>query len=798
MLEGLSASQAEVIDKMADGKNIQLLSVPGGGKTRTIAQKVLAFPHLNFIIISYNTKLVTETRNYIKQVVTNRDWKKTFVLVKTYHGLLSCLKKSAIHNDSLFNDCVDTLNFNALRKHWRYANFHRVIVDEGQDLRFSYFKLLPIFFAQVCYSPSMLRCAFLGDEEQVVYDFFPVSKADSRFLTLADQIFAPFFASDPSRAPIEWYKARLPCSYRLTPQIANFMNALISDPNRTIVSAKQPKTAGWVEMHICDVYSSKCADVILDIVKKEAGKQGQGYGDIMILFQSLNNRSPARAIVDELVANGVPVNVARAGTLSSSNSGENKVRILPAPSSKGLESRTVLYIHLDPILEPRFVRRVDFVACTRASEHLYLIQHANSVSMQQLKNFVLHTNVKQKDLRIVIQSNQPPDVLPNKTIETFMKRQSRIKTKDDHKHPIDALELFSFMDATFITNLTLHIQSQELKSPIADDDDPEVKREEFDDDDAVDEESKYVKELTCSFDHGKTTFNVAHIATLAIQFALELATSRHFPVRVEVVRKQLQSETNKPKNTRMSHLLDTASDTLSSLLLNLSKTTTDEEVVQLVIESDNMVAFGLLALVFDAYNGYREFLFAVTNFDFIKSDKIAARFELLYTCLQITLKENPSTAVWFKSETAHFKLDTQTLQVKACAPLVAIDKSFAVFFTLNHSATTQEDRLYATLAAKILRVQNNIFLFNAFDASVELVQCTALNDQATAIERLRDPCVFVREALNYKIGNVLPADLSDKQFVETMQLVVVDAMLGSTNTQDPIIKHMHSLVHDDE
>ena len=85
-----------------------------------------------------------------------------------------------------------------------------IVVDEAQDMSSLYYKLVVKIISNNLCDP---RICVIGDKYQCIYQF---KEADDRFITLADRIF--------TMNNLEWKELKLSTSYRITNQMANFIN----------------------------------------------------------------------------------------------------------------------------------------------------------------------------------------------------------------------------------------------------------------------------------------------------------------------------------------------------------------------------------------------------------------------------------------------------------------------------------------------------------------------------------------------------------------------------------------------
>lgn len=776
ILPGLSEHQAAVIDLMEAGYNVKVFAHPGCGKSTLITQIVLSFPRKRILIVSFNTALVASTLEMIYEKATNRDFGQYDVCVQTFHGLMSSLAKEVIHNDTLLWDALVYMNFDVLGRNWSHNDFDILVIDESQDLRKFFLILLFKVLLEVHPNRHKVQVVLLGDVEQLLYNFFALNPADQRYFTKAHHFFGQVLPARP------WKNAILPVSYRLTPQMVRFVNALL--PHKQMISGNlknhQSCITDYVELYITDVYLD-APNIIYNCIKKIVGMDMENCGSIMILFASVNENSPATKIVDKLIVEGFPVHVVRSGVLakgnpkktrknnSDNNNNNNnntddelkdikkgKIVVQTVSSSKGLERENVFFVNMTELLSTEFVTNPKVVGMTRARKKLFIIQNFFYVSQTQLANLIAkYPEIKQQDLQIIQTRPVPKELRKRKSRE----EQTKNGTCNFFSvNGLDTSSLFAFLDVQHMLDLAKHISSQIVLPSFLTTTTVDEKVQEEEEDQNSSNNSKnnteknlmlfndYIDEMTISFDGGKTFTNVNNICNTALQLAIEFGCTKgqkHL-VKIKMIQNVVQSKQDAMFVLMRERIYDAFEILFSSdnefESLEPKKQNIEEETVYDYYEENNekivkglcqrMAAFANLAIVCDAYQGYKEYLRVVNNYDFIlKSQNIHSRVQALWNgfhnlCAQYS--QDKANLEWYKEETGRFLYKDECVQLKIHPCVMNTERNFIIMFS-NNVATNEDDRFAAAVTALVLHDPSissefpNIHIINLFDASVEKV-----------------------------------------------------------------------------
>ena len=201
-MEGASEEQSKVATSLTHSHMI-VNSVAGSGKTFTALHIAKLNPTRQHLLITYNAKLKIETRKRVKALKIDN------VAVHTYHSY-------AFAKDDY--ELIDRLQTGITFE----TKFDTVMVDEVQDMKPIFFKLLCYIVEHHTIGGKGLRIVLFGDQHQCIYKFM---KADSRYLTLAPLLWA-------KRSPTSWVESPLSVSYRITKPMAAFINQCMFGYNK--------------------------------------------------------------------------------------------------------------------------------------------------------------------------------------------------------------------------------------------------------------------------------------------------------------------------------------------------------------------------------------------------------------------------------------------------------------------------------------------------------------------------------------------------------------------------------------
>jgi hypothetical protein len=387
----LSEEQRILVDALeCPGAPVGIIAdcVAGSGKTTVALALAQRYPDRDFLLIPYNARLKSEVRCKAQQLGISN------LQVHNYHAVCCKHLHRSCHTDAkivLRLSDVPVPRFSGVR-------FDVLVLDEVQDMTHLYYEVtMCLLRDNEKTAAHRVSVVLLGDTHQCIYYY---NGADSRFLSHGDRLFdllptdstyrytsAGAAPEDLHRhhPPRKWMRMTLSQSFRVTPNIADFVNRHLANGTRRIHSAVAV-VGDSVRYVICNPYDphQACAEVLHYI-------RDRGYlpGDIFVLSPSVRpgkrgRATPVSIMVDRLAPRGVRCYVPTSsdGALNE-DAMASKVAFSTFHQSKGLQRKVAIVLGFDDSFY-RFYSTSDtpthlrnnplYVACTRASHALSVVQ----------------------------------------------------------------------------------------------------------------------------------------------------------------------------------------------------------------------------------------------------------------------------------------------------------------------------------------------------------------------------------------------------------------------------------------
>lgn len=373
-----SDEQQVIIDEIKKGKNVVVSAVAGSGKTTSIL--CLAIQVTAVILqLTYNTNLKNDNDKKINEFSLEN------IRVNTFHGLA---KKYYLKTEFVTDTELRKIVRGDIKPLKPIYPVDILVLDEVQDMTHLYFEFVVKFLRDMGCKVQLL---VLGDVSQCLYEF---KGADSRFLSFADKIWEKF----PFLKSNEFCKCELRITYRITRQMASFVNEVMLGEERMIACRDGERILYCSNSKNCNEKS-----VVAKI--KLLLKDGYLPEDIFILSSSLKGTA-IHSIENALVQEGIPCHIPLfEQDKINDNVIEGKLVFSTFHSVKGRQRKCVFVIKFDnnyfniaKDLEPKVCPNTLYVATTRASEILYLYEYNDYRSDKQLEFLKLrHYDMQQKD-----------------------------------------------------------------------------------------------------------------------------------------------------------------------------------------------------------------------------------------------------------------------------------------------------------------------------------------------------------------------------------------------------------------
>jgi len=378
-----SEEQMNIINHIKSGEyNGEVDAVAGSGKTTTILSLATHIPDKSIIQITYNSELKRE-------VSEKKDaYKLTNIAIFTYHSFAYKYYTEEAMTDIGISKIVRT----GMPPKMPLPQIDILVGDEIQDMNFLYYQ-----FVQKVLTDSgnklHIRILILGDKYQGLYEF---KGADTRFLTLGHQIWS-------SSSPYPFKQMNLTTSYRVTRQIADFVNKVMLGPEfdagdasvltERIHAIKDGPKVSYIRRSSCfQVYRSIGARIVNMILSGYAKPS-----DIFVLAASVKQKY-FKLIENMLVEHNIPCYVPMndVNTIHSDVI-KNKVIFSSFHQSKGRERKVVIIYGFDRTYFDYYNRGADmtvcpstlYVAATRATEKLIVVEAADPLPFLKYTHFLL-------------------------------------------------------------------------------------------------------------------------------------------------------------------------------------------------------------------------------------------------------------------------------------------------------------------------------------------------------------------------------------------------------------------------
>jgi len=357
----ISDEQRIIVENIKKGYNVVVDACAGSGKSTTILSTAIAMPDKRFLQITYNKSLRKEIKDKVLELGLQN------IVVHTYHSLAVAKYSSDAHTDTGIRNIInkEISPLSAIMPQ------DVIVIDETQDMTFLYFQLI-VKYTRDMGTPFLLMV--LGDYMQGLYEF---KGADIRFLTHAEDIWKGF----PLLKSQEFMKCTLKMSYRITNQMADFVNKGMLG-NTRLYACKEGEPIYYLRR---DSYKSQ--NKVIQLIT-ELLAQGANPSDIFVLGGSVKGtNSQIRRIENALSNLGIPCHVPMIDGSDKIDEKviDGKVVFSSFHCVKGRQRPYVFIIGFDnsyfdyyaKTLDPKVCPNTLYVASTRATKKMVVLERNN-------------------------------------------------------------------------------------------------------------------------------------------------------------------------------------------------------------------------------------------------------------------------------------------------------------------------------------------------------------------------------------------------------------------------------------
>lgn len=380
-----SEEQQIITNYVSDGFNVCCKATAGSGKSTSIIYLALNLPDKKILHITYNSML----RKEFKENIDKHNIKN--VNVHTYHSLGVKYFSSKAHTDSglrqVLQNKIDFID--------EIVQHDILVIDECQDMSPLYFHFIDYYLSKI---NSKIQIVILGDELQGIYEF---KGSDVRFLTMAEEL----WKDKPYLKTKTFNHCTLKMSYRVTNQMAKFINFSMlncNDTNKVLYACRDGVPVQYIRNS-----SFNTERIIINIVQRILD-EGDLPSDIFILASSIKGtNSCVRRIENALSQRSIPCYIPNIETEKLDERVVNgKIVFSTFHTVKGRQRKYVFVVGFDESYMTYNARNFPentcpnplFVACTRATHTLYLLEGNNNSTDKPLKFLKLsHHQMKNVD-----------------------------------------------------------------------------------------------------------------------------------------------------------------------------------------------------------------------------------------------------------------------------------------------------------------------------------------------------------------------------------------------------------------
>ena len=438
----MSEEQRKVLDYIRSGSNVVVDACAGSGKSTTILSIAKELTGKKILQFTYNSQLRYDVKVNIRKL------KLQNLEVHTYHSFTVKYYSDQAHTDTGIRV--------SLRENLCPRNpiplVDIIVLDECQDMTPLYFELIVKMSNDMCSKKKghKFQLLILGDYMQGLYEF---KGADIRYLTQSHIIWKnlPFLETNIFK------ECFLKTSYRVTNQMASFVNQDMLGEKRLVAN----REGGPV------VYIRRPRFQIDNIVIyqiKRLLSEGECPSDIFVLGHSVKGvNSYIRHMENVLTDADIPCHVPMFETDAMDDRVINgKVVFSTFHTVKGRQRKYVFVVGFDQgyfynarNIPKNICPNTLYVACTRATHGLYLLQNESARPLEFLKN----DQYDMKNCEYIDFKGMPQTIFP----ESVQEDESIVTIPTYYVNPTELIKFLSEDTIEYVTPILDKIFVQEIE-----------------------------------------------------------------------------------------------------------------------------------------------------------------------------------------------------------------------------------------------------------------------------------------------------------------------------------------------
>jgi len=425
----VSPEQSIIIENIKKGGNVVVDACAGSGKSTTILSCAIQSPEKRFLQITYNSMLRMEIKEKVKVLGLKN------IAVHTYHSLAVAKYSKNAMTDSGIRQILHQ-NMKPISP---IKPQDVIVLDETQDMTYLYYQLVERFCRDM---GTPFQLLILGDYMQGLYEF---KGADIRFLTKAEKIWRDY----PLLKTNEFVKCSLKMSYRITNQMADFVNQLMLGENR-LEACKE----GEPVLYIRNKKFFLQKTVVYHIL--ELRKAGVKPDEIFVLGASVKGvNSQIRRIENALVEANIPCHVPMLETDKIDEKViDGKVVFSTFHCVKGRQRPYVFVVGFDQSYFNIYARTLAkdicpntlYVACTRATKRLFLLERGEENATDQPLKFLKMNHHEMKNQTFMEFKGQARTI--------FYDKPENSENAEIIKHHVTPTELIKFIPESVLEEIS--------------------------------------------------------------------------------------------------------------------------------------------------------------------------------------------------------------------------------------------------------------------------------------------------------------------------------------------------------